>query len=169
MTVLYRPDVSARLTPSGGEENVPIAVHEVGSRRMSDPRQLIGDVFDKAPFITLLGVRLIDVGEGRVATEVDVTEQLRQQHGFVHAGVVTTLADHTAGGAASTVIGDGQSVLTAGFSIHLLRPAAGETLRCVGEVVKAGRTLIVAQADVWADGSHCARYSGTMSVVDRPI
>lgn len=141
----------------------------LGSGRMSDPWQSISDVFDKAPFITLLGVRLVEAAEGRVETELEVTEQLRQQHGFAHAGVVTTLADHTAGGAASTVIGDGRSVLTADFSIHLLRPGAGEMLRCVGEVVRAGRTLIVTKADVWADGSHCARYTGTMSVVDRII
>jgi uncharacterized protein (TIGR00369 family) len=136
---------------------------------MSDPRQSIVDLFDKAPFIALLGTRLVSAVEGRVETELVVTERLRQQHGFAHAGVVTTLADHTAGGAASTIIGDGQSVLTADFNIHLLRPAAGATLRCVGEVVKAGRTLIVTQADVWTEGRHCARYTGTMSVVDRAI
>lgn len=168
MTFLYPFHVSVRLTPSGGEWNVS-AFSTTRLRRMSDSRQSIGDVFTKAPFIALLGARLVDATEGRVETELPITGQLRQQHGFAHAGVVATLADHTAGGAASTVIGEGQSVLTADFNIHLLRPAAGEKLRCVGEVVKVGRTLIVTQADVWADGKHCARYVGTMSVVDRVI
>lgn len=136
---------------------------------MNDLRQRVEDVFDKAPFIADLGVRLVSVERGVVRTELVVADRLRQQHGFAHAGVVTTLADHTAGAAASTVIGDGQSVLTADFTIHLLRPGAGDELSCTGEVVKEGRTLVVAQADVWADGKHCARYTGTMAVVDRAI
>lgn len=83
--------------------------------------------------------------------------------------MVTTLADHTAGAAASTKVGPGQSVLTADFTIHLLRPASGELLRCRGEGVKAGKRLIVAQADVWDGDSHCARSLGTMAVVDQAL
>jgi uncharacterized protein (TIGR00369 family) len=83
--------------------------------------------------------------------------------------VVSTLADHTAGAAASTAVGEGRSVLTADFTIHLLRPAAGDLLTCRGEIVRAGRTLIVTKADVWAGGKLCARYTGTMAVVDRPV
>jgi len=60
-------------------------------------------------------------------------------------------------------------VLTAEFNIHLLRPAAADLLTCRGEVVRAGKTLIVSQADVWAAGKLCARYTGTMAVVDRAI
>ncbi|CAN5206751.1 hypothetical protein BH18ACT5_BH18ACT5_02280 [soil metagenome] len=92
-----------------------------------------------------------------------------QQHGYVHAGVVTTLADHTAGGAASTEVRPGQSVLTADFTVHLLRPASGELLRCRGDVVKVGKRLIVTQADVWDGETHCARYLGTMAVVDQAL
>lgn len=136
---------------------------------MSDENDRVANVFDKAPFISHLGVELTGVGDDWVETEMAVTDQLRQQHGFAHAGVVTTLADHTAGAAASTAIADGQSVLTADFSIHLLRPAAGDRLTCRGEIVKAGRTLIVTQADVLAEGKLCARYTGTMAVVDRAI
>lgn len=115
-----------------------------------------------------LGVRLVGVGEGWVETELDLTSRLCQQHGFAHAGVVSTLADHSAGAAATTMISPGRSVLTADFNIHLLRPGEGSRLTSRGEVVKAGRSLIVAQADVWADGKHCARYTGTMAVVDVP-
>jgi len=117
----------------------------------------------------LLGVRLLEVGEGWVETELTITDQLRQQHGFAHAGVVATLADHTAGAAATTAVGEEASVLTADYTIHLLRPGAGEVLRSRGEVVRAGKSLIVSGSDVWADGKHCARYTGTMAVVARPI
>lgn len=117
----------------------------------------------------LLGVRLMDVGEGWVETELDITTRLKQQHGFAHAGVVSTLADHTAGAAATTAVKEGQSVLTADYTIHLLRPGAGEILRSRGEIVRAGKTLVIASADVWADGKHCARYTGTMAVVARSL
>lgn len=136
---------------------------------MSRLRQRIESIFVRAPFMDLLGVRLVDVGDGWVETELTVTDRLRQQHGFAHAGVVSTLADHTAGAAATTALANGQSVLTADFTIHLLRPGGGDLLRSRGEIVRAGRTLIVAGSDVWADGKHCARYTGTMAVVDRPI
>jgi uncharacterized protein (TIGR00369 family) len=136
---------------------------------MSELMDRIQGIFAGAPFLGLLGVRLVDGGEGWVETELDLTDRLTQQHGFAHAGVVATLADHTAGAAATTAVQRGQSVLTAGYNIHLLRPAAGNTLRSRGEIVRAGRTLIVAGADVWADDRQCARYTGTMAVVDRPL
>lgn len=136
--------------------------------RVKDAERMVRGIFDRAPFMADLGVRLVEVGEGWVATELAITERLRQQHGFAHAGVVSTLADHTAGAAATTLIEEGRSVLTADFNIHLLRPGEGDVLTSRGEVVKAGRTLIVTQADVWADGKHCARYTGTMAVVDVP-
>jgi uncharacterized protein (TIGR00369 family) len=135
---------------------------------VTEIRDRVAAIFDRAPFMADLGVRLLGVGEGWVETEVDLVPRLRQQHGFAHAGVVSTLADHSAGAAATTIVEEGQSVLTADFSIHLLRPGAGEKLTSRGEVVRAGKNLIVTKADVWADGKHCARYTGTMSVVDIP-
>jgi uncharacterized protein (TIGR00369 family) len=136
---------------------------------MSDLRQKIESIFARAPFMNLLGVKLVDVGEGWAETELEVIDQLRQQHGFAHAGVVASLADHTAGAAATTAVGEDQSVLTADYTVHLLRPGAGDVLKARGEIVRAGRALVVAQADVWADGKHCARYIGSMAVVDRSL
>jgi uncharacterized protein (TIGR00369 family) len=136
---------------------------------MASTEDRVRRIFDKAPFIADLGVALVIAGDGWVETSLELTERLRQQHGFAHAGVVSTLADHTAGAAASTAVGEGRSVLTADFTIHLLRPAAGDLLTCRGEIVRAGRTLIVTKADVWAGGKLCARYTGTMAVVDRPV
>lgn len=129
----------------------------------------VAAVFDKAPFIADLGMRLVAVGDGWVEAELMLEDRLLQQHGFAHAGVVSTLADHTAGAAASTRIDEGQSVLTADYTIHLLRPARGSSLRARGEVVRAGRNLIIAEADVWAGETHCARYVSTLTVVDRAI
>lgn len=136
---------------------------------MAELTERIEGIFSRAPFMDLLGVRLLDVGEGWVETELDITAQLKQQHGFAHAGVVSTLADHTAGAAATTAVREGQSVLTADYTIHLLRPGAGEVLRSRGEIVRAGKTLVIAAADVWADEKHCARYTGTMAIVERSL
>ncbi len=128
-------------------------------------RDRIAHVFERAPFIRLLGYRLIDAGEGWVETALTLEERHLQQHGFAHAGVVTTMADHTAGGAASTVVESGNSVLTATLSIQLLRPARGTGLTCRGEVVTSGSRLIATQADVHCDGKHVARLQATMAVI----
>lgn len=69
---------------------------------------------------------------------------------LVHAGVLATIADHTAGGAASTLIFAGKFVLTAEFKINLLRPAKGERIVCDSFVLKNGKTLIVADSYVYA-------------------
>lgn len=126
-------------------------------------------VFDRAPFIQLLGYRLVGYGEGWVETELELEDHHFQQHGYVHAGALTTMADHTSGGAASTVIPDGHSILTAQLSMHLLRAARGRRLRCRGEVVKAGRTLVVTQADVHCDETHVGLFHATMAVVEGGI
>jgi uncharacterized protein (TIGR00369 family) len=161
--------VTGGLTPIGGKGNVPVLIHRGSVARVKALRQQVEAIFDRAPFIIDLGIRLMDVDRGLVKTELDLEDRFRQQHGFAHAGIVSTLADHTAGAAASTVIDVGKSVLTADFNIHLLRPGAGNRLTCTGEVVRKGRSLIVTQADVWADDEHCARYVGTMVVVDRAV
>ena len=76
-------------------------------------------VFGAANFITDLGIEVTAVEAGHVATEMRVTEKHLQQNGFVHAGVLATIADHTAGGAASTLIFADKFVLTAEFKINL--------------------------------------------------
>lgn len=129
----------------------------------------VAAIFDRAPFIRLLGYRLAGFGEGWVETELDLGEQHFQQHGYVHAGVLTTMADHTSGGAASTMIPAGYSILTAQLSMHLLRAARGERLHCRGEVVKPGRSIVVTQASVHCDGSHVGLFHATMAVVEGEI
>jgi uncharacterized protein (TIGR00369 family) len=126
----------------------------------------VADVFERAPFIRLVGYRLVGSGRGWVETELVIEPHHLQQHGYVHAGVITTMADHTSGGAASTVVAEGHSILTAQFGINFLRPARGAALHCRGEVVKPGRALVVTQSDVHCDGVHVARFQGTMAVVE---
>ena len=74
---------------------------------------------------------------------------LAQQDGYVHAGVVTTIADSACGYAAYSLMPAGSEVLSVEFKVNLLRPAKGVTFLAHAEVIKAGRTLTVAQADVF--------------------
>ena len=106
--------------------------------------------FAKQAFMATLGARLVRVAPGEVEIALPVSAHLCQQHGFVHAGAVSTIADSAAGYAALTAMPAGAGILTAEFKINLLAPATGEELRALGKVVKAGRTLTLATAEVFA-------------------
>lgn len=106
-------------------------------------------IFHSAPFIRQLGLKLDSVIEGECRTSLTLTEQHLQQDGFVHAGVQASVADHTAGTAAASLIPEGQSVLSAEFKINLLRAAMGSELRCISRVLKAGNTLTVVESEVY--------------------
>lgn len=128
-------------------------------------------VLAEQPFSVLLGARITEYGDGAVTLEIDVRDELRQQHGFLHGGVVGYAADNALTFAAGSVNGGG--VLTAGFSIDYLRPATGTTLRARARVVKAGRSRIICRCDlstVEGDGAErlCAVAQGAISVVETP-
>jgi uncharacterized protein (TIGR00369 family) len=131
----------------------------------------VSRIFYLANFVRDLDIRLEKAGNGACETSLVVQERLRQQHGFVHGGVVATLADHTAGGAARSVSGN-RDVLTVEFKINFLRPATGDRLRCVGTVLRAGKTAIVAEALVFCNNSNdeqlVAKLTETLFVADRP-
>src|SRR3954470_12275490 len=103
-------------------------------------------VFDGAAFVGDVGIRLVEVGPGWVETELDVLPRHYQNTGVVHAGVQATMADHSAGTAATTVVGASEYVLSVGFNLSLLRQASGEKLRCRATVLKPGRRLVVVEA-----------------------
>lgn len=106
-------------------------------------------VFYQAPFVRDLGFKLISFEAGRCQTELLLQEKHLQQDGYVHAGVQATLADHSAGTAGATLLAPGQIVLTAEFKINLLRAAKGESLRCRAWVLKPGRSLIIAESEIY--------------------
>jgi uncharacterized protein (TIGR00369 family) len=134
----------------------------------------VGAIFDAAGFLHTLGVRLDAVGRGTCKTSLALTPAHLQQHGFAHAGVITTLADHTAGGAARAALPPGRDVLTLERKINILRPGRGERLIARGRTLRAGRTVVVSEADVFAVSAgletHVARLSSTLTVLDeRPF
>jgi uncharacterized protein (TIGR00369 family) len=133
-------------------------------------RARVAESFAAQPFMALLGARLLRVEAGRCAVEVPFRPDLTQQHGFLHAGVLATIADNACGYAALSLMPREAGVLTAEFKLNLVRPARGIAAVARAEVVKPGRTLLVARADVLVraeDGTEelCAVMLATMMCV----
>ena len=97
----------------------------------------------------LIGAELTRVEPGIVEITLPYRADLAQQHGYVHAGIVTTIADSACGYAAYSLMPPESEVLSVEFKVNLLRPAQGETFLARAEVVKSGKTLTVVRADVY--------------------
>lgn len=106
--------------------------------------------FARQGLMTTLGARLDSVARGSVTVSLQPGPSLSQQHGFVHAGAVSAIADTAAGYAALTQLPAGRGVLTTEFKINLLALATGDRIVARASVVRAGRTLTVAQTEVFA-------------------
>jgi len=134
-------------------------------------RENVRRIFETAPFVGSLGLRLSDLGPGWCESDLTVAPKHLQQDGYIHAGVQATVADHTAGGAGGTLVKADETVLTVEFKINLLRPAQGDRLRCRAAVLKAGKTLIVAESEVFAgkngEEKLAAKATVTLAVVQR--
>ena len=106
--------------------------------------------FARQRFMTLLGATLVRVGPAEVEITLPITADLTQHTGVVHAGVLTAIVDSACGFAAATRIPPDQVPVSVEFKVNLLAPATGDTLRAIGRVVRAGRTITVCTGDVWA-------------------
>jgi len=104
--------------------------------------------FALQPVMKLIGARLSLVEPGVVEITLPYRADLAQQNGYVHAGIVTTIADSVSGYAAYSLMSAGASVLSVEFKVNLLRPARGVSFIARAEVIKSGRTLSVVRADV---------------------
>jgi len=111
----------------------------------------IGASFARQGLMATLGASLGAIAPGFVEIVLIPGPTVSQQHGFVHAGAVSAIADSAAGYAALSLMPPGRGVLTTEFKINLVAPATGERIVARGEVVKAGRTLTLAQAKVFAE------------------
>lgn len=114
-----------------------------------DFAQRVSDDFARQRFMTTLGATIAHVGPGAFAIVMPVAGAVTQQHGFVHAGVLTALADTACGYAAHTLMPAGSQVLSVEFKLNLLRPAKGTRVRAHGEVLRPGRTVTACRADVY--------------------
>jgi uncharacterized protein (TIGR00369 family) len=133
-------------------------------------RATIVHAFAKSPFLVENGIVFVDCGPGWCEAAVAMSPRHLQHTDVPHAGVIATLADHTAGGAAMTLAAAGHFVLTTNLNVSLLRGLAAKRLVCRAEVVKPGRQVSFAESTVEAElesGERklVARASVTLSVL----
>lgn len=119
--------------------------------------------FAKQTFLKTIGAELIGVSTGEVEIELPFRSDLCQQHGFLHAGVVTSIVDTACGYAALSMMPEGSEVLSVEFKINLLSPAVGEKFLARGKVVKAGKTLTFVNGEVMAKNGGSEKLIATMS------
>ena len=105
--------------------------------------------FAQQSIMKLIGASLSLVEPGVIEITLPYRADLTQQHGYLHAGVVTTIADSACGYAAYSLMPAGSEVLSVEFKVNLLRPAQGKSFLARAKVIKAGRTLTVVRADVF--------------------
>lgn len=140
--------------------------------RDPDYLERVRGIAENANFTRTLGFELETVRPGHCTIGLGIRPDHWQQDGYVHAGVQATLADHTAGCAAYSLIAADEIVLTVEFKINLLRPAVGDRLCCRADVLRAGRSLSVVESSVHAiDGTDerlCARATVTLTTARAP-
>ncbi len=147
-----------------------------------DYAERVKESFARQRVMRLIGAELSEVQPGLVTIRLPFREDLTQQHGFLHAGVITTIVDSACGYAAFSLMPADASVLTVEYKLNLLAPAKGEWFLAKGVVIKPGRTLTVCEGEVFAvDGNEMnengeerppkriATMSATMiTLIDRP-
>ena len=106
--------------------------------------------FDQQGLMKTIGAHLVKVAPGEVAIELPTSKAFTQQHGFIHAGILSTIADNACGYAAYTLMPANSEVLGVENKINFLAPGKGERFVAIGKVIKVGRTLAVCSGEVWA-------------------
>ena len=120
-----------------------------------DYEAFVRSALKRQGFMGLLGAELRAVEPGRVVLGVAYRDDLNQQSGFLHGGVVGTLCDNAAAAAAGTLVAAGSGILTVEYKVNFLGPAVGDHVEAVGEVVRLGRSVAVSRADAFAiDGEE---------------
>ena len=125
----------------------------------------IAESFQRQSMLVTMGARLAHVAPGEVAIELPASDRLSQQHGFMHAGAVATVADSACGYACLTMMPEGSAVLSIEFKVNLLAPAAGKLFVARGRVVRVGRTIGVAAAEVLAHADAPSASGGAPTLI----
>lgn len=117
---------------------------------MNDIQERISASFKSQGLMATLGAELVSVADGEVQIALPFSERVSQQHGYVHAGAITSIVDSACGYAALTKAPPEWEVVTAEFKINLMRPAIGERFLAIGKVQSAGKLLTVCTGEVRA-------------------
>lgn len=129
----------------------------------TDFERRVRESFARQPVMQLIGASLTRVEPGAIDITLPYRQDLTQQSGYIHAGMLTTVADSACGYAAYTLMPAGSDVLSVEFKVNLLRPAAGELFVAEARVIKAGKTLTVTNCDVYGQVDDARKLVATMS------
>jgi uncharacterized protein (TIGR00369 family) len=122
----------------------------------------VHDSFEQQKVMQLIGAKLGRVEPGLVEILLPFRDDLTQQNGFLHAGIITTIVDSACGYAAHSLMPAGTDVLSVEFKVNMLRPARGERFIADARVIKAGKTLTVVRGDVYAQTGDESKLVATM-------
>lgn len=122
----------------------------------------VQNIFNEQPVMRLIGAQLTGIEPGAIDIAIRFQKSLTQQNGFIHAGIITTIADSACGYAAYSLMPDEADVLSVEFKINLLAPAVGENFLAEGRVLRAGKTLTVARGDVFAFSGNQSKQIAAM-------
>lgn len=127
-------------------------------------KEVVLESFKKQGFMQHLGIEIISIQKGLVKLSCKKKNELLQQNGFFHAGVLTSIADAACGYAALTTMPKGSDVLSVEFKTNLMKPANANTLIAIGNVIKSGRTLVFCEAKLTDETEETifATFQGTM-------
>lgn len=133
---------------------------------------VVRDSFARQAMMDTLEAQLTEVTPGAVTIISTLPQRATQQHGFAHAGLTFSIGDSAAGYAALSLLPPDHDVLTSEMKIHLLAPATGDRLVAQGRVLKPGKRLVIAEAEVWAETdttrSLVAKLIGTLVPAPNP-
>lgn len=137
-----------------------------------DFEEKVRESFNRQKIMKMINASIISIKPGVAELSLPYQSSLTQQHGFIHAGIVSTVLDSACGYAAFSLMPAGAAVLTIEFKINLLSPAKGEYFRAIGKVKKPGRNITVTEGELFAMENGKQKLAATMlgtimSVYDR--
>jgi uncharacterized protein (TIGR00369 family) len=125
-------------------------------------KEKVIESFEQQGVMKTLNASILDIQPGRVELKLPYSETLTQQHGFIHAGIVSTILDNACGYAAFTLMPENAAVLSIEFKVNFLSPAIGDWFRAVSKVKKPGRTITVAEGELFANTGGEEKLVATM-------
>jgi len=128
-----------------------------------DFEQQVHSTFSKASLLSLIGAKLVKINPGEIEVSLPYRKDLTQQNGFLHAGIVTSIADTACGLAAISLMSADASGLSVEFKVNLLSPAKGERFIARGKVIKPGRTIFFCSGDVFSINGEEQKLVATMT------
>ena len=116
----------------------------------ADYESRVRSSFEQQGIMKTIGATLTRVTPGEVHIDLPFSQAVTQQHGYIHAGIITTVVDTACGYSANTLMPAHSEVLTIEYKVNFLAPAKGEKIVGIGKVVRASRSITVCSGEVWA-------------------